>query len=88
MRAAIGIFERAGIRFWATLQLRYGYSQTTAFFTLAGVGRSLGLLAAVVAGWNQWWLSQVPSLLVGTFCTWAGLLGIAGVNRFRSRSGN
>ena len=71
--AAIGILLLAIIGFWATLQPLYGYSQTAAFFTVAGVGLLAGITTAVLAGWNRWWLGQVPLLLVGILCSWVGL---------------
>ncbi|MCP4834864.1 MAG: hypothetical protein GY895_08875 [Phycisphaera sp.] len=71
--AAIGIFLLSIIVFFTAMQPSYGHSQDAAFFTLAGIGVVLGGLAAILAGWLRWWLGQIPLLLVGVFCTWAGL---------------
>lgn len=71
--AAFGVFGLANLGFLSALQSSYGYSQSAAFFTLAGIGAIFGTIAAILAGWIRWWLGQIPLLLVGIFCTWAGL---------------
>ena len=71
--AAAFVFGFATLGFWGALQPSYGYSQSAAFYTLAGIGAIFGTIAAILAGWLRWWLVQLPLLLVGVLCTWAGL---------------
>ena len=71
--AAMFVFGFANLGFWGAMQLTYGYSQSAAFYTLAGIGVIFGTIAAILAGWSRWWLGQLPLLLVGVFGTWAGL---------------
>ena len=71
--AAFGVFGLANLGFLSALQSSYGYSPSAAFYRMAGIGAIFGAIAAILAGWHRWWLVQLPLLLVGIFCTWAGL---------------
>jgi hypothetical protein len=78
-QAILGVVLAIGLGFAAYGLLRwswawpYGDSHHAAFRSIAGVGATLGVIAAILAVRNRSWLGRIPLLLVGTLSAWAGL---------------